>query len=97
MSAADLADIRARWDQIVPRGPVEYQSGQQLSKADVVALLAHADALAEENTRLRAALAEAEARAARAPVADDYPAEVFRELRRVLKELRAATGEEGRA
>lgn len=41
-----------------------------------------------ENARLRAALA---------PVEDDYPAEVFRELWRVLGELRAATGEEGRA
>jgi hypothetical protein len=54
-------------------------------------------ALTIENTRLRAALDAAEARAALAPVADDYPAEVFRDLWRVLQELRAATGEEGRA
>jgi len=54
-------------------------------------------ALVAELVALRAALAEAEARVARAPVADDYPAEVFRDLWRVLKELRAATGEEGRA
>ena len=53
-------------------------------------------ALARE-ARLRAALAEAEARAQLAPVADDYPAAVFRELWRVLATLRAARGEEGRA
>jgi len=36
-------------------------------------------------------------RAARAPVEDDYPSAVFRELWRVLEELRAGTGAEGRA
>jgi len=54
-------------------------------------------ALTIENTRLRTALAVAVARAAPAPVEDDYPAAVFRELWRVLVELRAATGAEGRA
>jgi len=58
--------------------------------ADIAALVAEVD-------RLRAALAEAEARAALAPVADDYPSAVFKELWRVLQELRAGTGAEGRA
>jgi len=35
-------------------------------------------------------------RAQLAPVEDDYPAAVFRDLWRVLGELRAATGAEGR-
>jgi regulator of replication initiation timing len=54
-------------------------------------------ALTLENTRLRAALAAAEARAQLAPAEDDYPSAVFRELWRVLATLRAGTGEEGRA
>jgi hypothetical protein len=48
-------------------------------------------------TELVALRQDAAARAARAPEEDDYPIAVFRDLWRVLGELRAATGEDGRA